>query len=89
MIVSFVTLAVAYATLDIVSHVSHESTTSLNEFIVFAVFIVSQIDSTLKHVLSNDVTMYEAKMFKLVNLVNSYQNIFRDSDSIVDIFENE
>ena len=89
LIVNFVTLVVAYVTLDIVSHVSHESTTSLNEFIVFAVFIVSQIDSTLKHVLSNDVTMYEAKMFELINLMNSYQNIFRDFDFIVNIFEDE
>ena len=89
MIVSFVTLAVAYATLDIASHVSHESTTSLNESTVFVVSTVSQIDSTLKHVLSSDVTMYEAEMFELANLVNSYQNIFRDSDSIVDISEDE
>ena len=89
LIVSFVTLAVAYVILDIASHVSHESTTSLNEFIVLVVFTVSQIDSTLKHVSSNDVTMYETKMFELVNLVNSYQNIFRDFDFIVDIFEDE
>ena len=52
-------------------------------------FIVSQIDFNLKHVLSNDVIVYEIEMFELVNLVNNYQNIFRDSDFIVDIFENE
>ena len=89
LIVNFVTLVATYATLDIVSHVSHESTTSLNEFIILVVFIVSQIDSILKHVLSSDVTMYETEMFELINLVNSYQNIFRDFDFIVNIFENE
>ena len=89
LIVNFVTFAAAYATLNIVSHVSHESTISLNESTVLAVSTVSQIDSTLKHVLSSDVTMYGAKMFELANLVNSYQNIFRDSDSIVNIFEDE
>ena len=70
LIVSFVTFAVAYVILDIASHASHESTTSLNESIVLVVSIVSQINSTLKHVLSSDVTMYEAKMFELINLVN-------------------
>ena len=93
LVVSFVILAVAYVTLDIVSH---ESITSFNESIVsfisntqLVVFIVSQIDSNLKHVLSNDVIVYEAEMFELTNLMNSYQNIFRNSDSIVDIFEDE
>ena len=93
LVVSFVTLAVAYATLDIVSH---ESITSFNESTVsfisstqLAVFTVSQIDSNLKHVLSSDVIVYEAEMFELANLMNSYQNIFRNFDSIVNIFENE
>ena len=35
------------------------------------------------------VIVYEAEMFELTNLVNNYQNIFRDSDSTVDISENE
>ena len=58
LIVSFVTLAATYATLDIVSH---ESTTSSNESVAsfasstqLVVFTVSQIDSSLKHVLSSD-----------------------------------
>ena len=89
LIVNFVTLVATYVTLNIASHVSHESITSLNESTVLVVFIVSQIDSTLKHVLSNDVTMYETEMFELTNLVNNYQNIFRDSDFTVNIFENE
>ena len=98
LIVNFVTFAATYTILDNITFVtsSHELVTSLNEFAVsftsstqLVVSIVSQIDSNLKHVLSNDVTMYEAKMFELANLVNSYQNIFRDFDSIVNIFENE
>ena len=91
LIVNFVIFVATYATLNIVSH---ESITSSNEFIVsfisssqLIVFTVSQIDSNLKHVLSNDVIVYEAKMFELINLMNNYQNIFRDFDSIVDIFE--
>ena len=98
LIVSFVTFAAAYVILDSISFVtsSHELVTSLNESVVsftsstqLAVFTVSQIDFNLKHVLSSDVTMYEAEMFELASLVNNYQNIFRDSDSIVDISENE
>ena len=50
---------------------------------------MSQIDSNLKHVLFSDVIVYEAEMFELANLMNSYQNIFRNFDSIVDIFEDE
>ena len=97
LIVNFVTLVAMYVILDSISFVtsSHELITSLNEFAVsftsstqFAVFTVSQIDFNLKHVLSNDVTMYEAEMFELF-LVNNYQNIFRDFDFIVNIFENE
>ena len=89
LIVNFVTFVTTYVTLNIVSHVSHESITSLNEFIVFVVFIVSQIDFILKHVLFNDVTMYETEIFELINLINNYQNKFRDFDFIVNIFENE
>ena len=33
--------------------------------------------------------MYKTKMFELINLMNNYQNIFRDFDFIVNIFENE
>ena len=91
LVVNFVILAATYVTLNIVSH---ESITSSNEFIVsfisssqLIIFIVSQIDFNLKHVLFNDVIVYEAKMFELINLMNSYQNIFRNFDSIVDIFE--
>ena len=91
LIVSFVILVATYATLGIVSSDAspHESVASLNESIVFAMFTVSQIDSSLKHVLSSDVTMYGAEMSGLVNLVNSYQDIFRDSGFIVNIFEDE
>ena len=96
LIVNFIILVAIYVILNIASYVSHESITSLNEFTVsftsstqLIVFTVSQIDSNLKHVLFNDVTMYEAKMFELTHFVNSYQNIFRDFDFIVNIFENE
>ena len=94
LIVSFVIFVAAYATLNIVSHVSHESTlnestASFTSSTQLAVFIVSQIDPNLKHVLLNDVTVYEAEMFGLTNLVNNYQNIFRDFDFIVNIFEDE
>ena len=90
LIVSFVTLAATYVTLDTISSVipSNEFTQSASST-QFVVPTVSQIDSSLKHVLSSDVTMYEAKMSGLANLVNSYQNIFRDSDFIVNISENE
>ena len=98
LIVNFVTFVATYVILDIVSSdaSSHESITSSNEFVAsfasntqFAVFIVSQIDSSLKHVLFNDVIVYEVEMFELINLMNNYQNIFRDFDFIVNIFENE
>ena len=96
LIVNFVILVATYFILNIVSHVSHESITSSNEFNAsfasntqFVVNIMSQIDFNLKHVLLNDVIMYEIEIFKLINLMNSYQNIFRDFDFIVNIFENE
>ena len=98
LIVSFVIFVATYVTLNIVlfDASSHESTTSSNEFVAsfasstqLAVFTVSQIDSSLKHVLSSDVTVYGVEMFELANLMNSYQNIFRDFDSTVNIFENE
>ena len=50
-------------------------------------FIVSQIDFSLKHVLFSDVIVYETEMFELINLMNNYQNIFQNFDFIVDIFE--
>ena len=84
LIVNFVILAAAYATLDIASH---ESTTSFASSTQLAVSTVSQINSSLKHVLFSDVIAYEAEMFELANLMNSYQNIFRDSDSTVNISE--
>ena len=91
LVVNFVTFVVAYVTLDIASH---ESITSFNESTVsfisstqLVVFIVSQIDSNLKHVLFSDVIVYETKMFELVNLMNNYQNTFRNFDFTVNIFE--
>ena len=65
----------------------NKSVASFASNIQFIVSIVSQIDSNLKHVLFSDVIVYEAKMFELINLMNSYQNIFRNFDFIVNIFE--
>ena len=96
LIINFVIFVATYVILNIVSHVSHESITSSNEFDAsfasntqFVVFIMSQIDFNLKHVLFNDVIVYEIEMFELINLMNNYQNIFRDFDFTVNIFENE
>ena len=81
LVVNFVIFVATYVILNIISFVtsSHESITSMNEFVAsfasniqFIVLIVSQIDFNLKHVLSNDVTVYETKMFELTNLMNSY-----------------
>ena len=94
-VVNFVTFAATYVTLDITSQVSSSSiasfiSTSFNvvsTVLASAMFTISQIDFNLKHVLFSDVTVYETEISELANLMNSYQNIFQDSDSIVDISE--
>ena len=93
--VSFVIFAATYVILDITSQSSSStiasfiSTSSDVAFTVFAsaMSTVSQIDSSLEHVLFSDVIVYEAEMFELANLMNSYQNIFQNFDFIVNILE--
>ena len=94
-VVNFVIFVATYVILNITSQtsfsfiasfISTSSNVASTEF-ASAMSIVSQIDFSLKHVLFSDVTVYEAKMFELVNLMNSYQNIFQNFDFIVDIFE--
>jgi len=50
---------------------------------------ILEIDLKLEIILLNDVTIYEFNSLKLVNLINKYQNLFKDKDMIVTIFKKE
>ena len=92
---SFAAVAVAYVTLNITSEATIEnmilsiisSTVFTSTSITSIMSTISQIDFSFEHVLSNEITVYDQNVFDLVNLVNSYQNIFQNNDIIVDIFE--
>ena len=59
--------------------------------ISFTITFISQIDTKLKNVFSNDVIIYEQKKIAkiIATLVDEYQDFFVDKNIIVDIFENE
>ena len=92
---SFATIAIAYVTLNIMSEATIEnmilsiisSTVFTNTSITSIMSTISQIDFSFEHVLFNEITVYDQNVFDLVNLVNSYQNIFQNNDIIVNIFE--
>jgi hypothetical protein len=94
-VINFVIFVATYIILNIISQflfdiiASFISTSFDVVFTIFAIvmFIVSQIDFNLKHVLFSDVIVYETKMFEIINLINNYQNIFQNFDFIVNIFE--
>jgi len=50
---------------------------------------IFEIDLKLKIILLNDVTIYESNSLKLVNLINEYQDLFKDKNTIVTIFKKE
>ena len=50
---------------------------------------ILKIDLKLEIILFNDVTIYKSNSLKLVNLINEYQNLFKDKDTIVTIFKKE
>ena len=92
---NFAAIAVAYVTLNTMSEATIEnmilsiisSTVFTSTSITSIMSTISQIDFSFEHVLSNEITVYDQNVFDLVNLVNSYQNIFQNNDIIVDIFE--
>ena len=69
-----------------------DATTNVNFVFInlkTAFFIV--IDSTLKHVMSNDVTIYDESnaIARIAKMINAYSSIWNDQDTIVDISENQ
>lgn len=50
---------------------------------------IFEINLKLEIILLNDVTIYESNSLKLVNLINEYQDLFKDKDIIVTIFKKE
>lgn len=50
---------------------------------------IFEIDLKLEIILFNDVTIYEFNSLKLVNLIDEYQDLFKDKDMIVAIFKKE
>jgi len=50
---------------------------------------ILKIDLKLEIILFNDVTIYKLNSLKLVNLIDKYQNLFKDKDTIVTIFKKE
>lgn len=49
--------------------------------------IIFQIDFKLKHVLFNDVIAYEKNIFDLINLIETFQNVFQDFDTTIDVLK--
>ena len=92
---NFATITTVYATLNTMSKTITEnmilsiiSSTIFTSISVTSIMsTISQIDSSLEHVLFNEITVYDQNVFDLVSLINSYQNIFQNNDIIVNIFE--
>ena len=65
--------------------------TTNDNAINFTITFISQINTKLKNVFSNDVIIYEQKKVAkiIATLVDEYQDFFVDKNNIVDIFENE
>lgn len=56
---------------------------------VVAFNAIFEIDFKLEIILFNDVTIYKSNSLKLVNLINKYQDLFKDKETIVAILEKE
>lgn len=50
---------------------------------------IFEIDLKLEIILFNDVTIYEFNSLKLVNLIDEYQDLFKDKDMMIAIFKKE
>jgi len=50
---------------------------------------IFEIDLKLEIILLNDVTIYEFNSLKLINLIDEYQDLFKDKDMIVTILKKE
>ena len=52
---------------------------------IYSMSAIFQINANLKHVFFNDVTIYDENVIDLANLIDSFQNVFQNFDTIVDI----